>query len=266
MRLGRAHFASLCSRWAILALGVASFAAPAAQILKISPSRKLFAIGDVATSPWHTNDAACVERDAANRVCGQVIKVMSRGLIFSASTANHDFSAGETVTLRKPGGSRRLASTSESYAEAPSRGSSGISNDLVIGANLLQPYLRYEHSLGRHFSIGLMPIYLDYSASAGTLSGFGGYATLSYYFSQAFRGFWIMGGVGYYEFTATLSSTSETGSTPGVLGGLGYRWLLRSGLNVSLGIGAQYLANPQTPSLQFTSLFPAAMLDLGYAF
>jgi hypothetical protein len=209
-----------------------------------------------------------VERDAANRVCGQVIKVMSRGLIFSAASAKHDLSAGETVTLRRGGGgsSRRVASTEESYTEAPSRSRGEISNDFVVGANLLQPFLRYEHSLGRNFSIGLMPIYLDYSADSGTLNGFGGYLTLSYYFSQAFRGFWLMAGGGFYKFTASLSSTSESGSTPGVLAALGYRWLLRSGLNVSLGVGMQYLANPQTPSLQFTSLFPAAMLDIGYAF
>lgn len=253
-----------------------------AQVLKIAASRKMMAITGVNPGAWAVNDSACIERDVANRVCGQVVKVLPRGVIMAVSTANHDLRTGDNVALRKSGGStgvttRSVASPSYEPTNTTSygarRGNTGRRNDVTLGVELIQPTVHYQRALGEHFSIGLMPIYMSFSSVDGTLKGFGGILTFNYYSKQPFKGWWFLLGAGYYSFSATLNgtsltaATSESGSTISVLGHFGYRFLFgNSGWNLGLGGGVQYLANPQTASLQFSSILPAAALDIGYAF
>lgn len=264
-------------QWWGLALALGCTAAPAAQILKIAGSRKMMAITGVNPSSWSVNDGACIERDAANRVCGQVVKILPRGLIFSASTANHDFQAGENVTLRRGGrsvASQEYESTNSTVANSRRTSISGLrKNDVSIGVEFIQPTVHYQRAFGNHFALGIMPTYMDFSSLDGTLGGIGAHLTFSYYSKQPFKGWWFMAGLGYYSFTATLNATtttaatSETGSTLSVISGIGYRWLFgRSGWNLGLAGGVQYLANPQTTSLQFSSVLPALTVDVGYAF
>jgi len=262
--------------WLLVWLAGMSSGAFGAQILKIAASRKMMAIGGVNPSSFSVNDALCVERDAANRVCGQVVKVLAKGIIFSAANANHGLQQGDRVTLRRNGrsvASQEYDPTMSSTASTRRGGYVGRRNDVSAGVEFIQPMMIYQRMLGSHFAIGLMPIYMDFSSLDGSLSGIGGHLMLNYYSKSPFKGWWLFGGVGYYSFTATLNATqnnpttTEKGSTISALVGGGYRFVFgSSGWNLGLGAGVQYLANPQTTSLQFSSILPAASVDVGYAF
>ena len=58
----------------------------------------------------------------------------------------------------------------------------------------------------------------------------------------------------------------KSASSLAAIGGVGYRWLFGSGLNLGILGGGQYLMTSQTESLTFSSFRPAVMAQLGYCF
>jgi hypothetical protein len=251
----------------------------ATRVQKMSPKRTLALVDDVDTSAIKVNDVICLNRPMKTQVCGLVIQIKDRTLVFSPADKKHNLEIGDEVTVQTS--SRRFASKDNDP--------SGITMDtlgararrlrdshlLIVGTNLIQPVVRFEQGISKRLSLGIMPSFLYFPVSdelgaTGAVTGWGIVGTASYYFKRPYRGMYAMAGVGFSYITATLGTDSGNTATLTALGTLGYRWNLGPTFNLGIAGGVQYFSNQNTATTSLTisipSIFPAAFAELGISF
>lgn len=180
----------------------------------------------------------------------------------------------ETVAVAPPP-AREIAAipapTPASVARVPSEPSDRAWL-IAAGTDLLYPALDLEHAIGRNVALGLLPVYVRGKGGSGTLSGFGGLLTASWYPTRAFDGFWLLAGAGAQRFTATVPASGGTFlrddvTAPAFLGAVGWRWTTSGGLSASIAGGSRFvIAAPVLKSqIGFSQVQPTVILQLGFA-
>lgn len=166
--------------------------------------------------------------------------------------------------------SRGLASTDEaSFLKFREENkTTGHLSNVSAGMNYVFPNFQYHQAVSDHSATGVMPIYLSGPAGDGALSGFGAFFNYHYYSNKPFDGYWLQAGLGLYALKATKGALSGNGLSFAGSVAVGKRWLWKDGLNFGFAVGLQKLlnSNPGSVPLNFSGIYPALVMDLGYAF
>jgi len=246
-----------------------SVTAFSAEVIAVSSGRKSVAISPEPGSPWVAKDRVCVMQNQTDVVCGSVLKTTVKGAIVSLDTLYEGLSIGDQVRKVANNNRRLTAETIETFAQVPRR-NFDLTAGLGAGLSFFYPMLHFQVALGKHFSLGVQPLY--YKASGGTISisAVGAMLTGNYYGNPYFRGFWICAGLGMNSISvedATLVLSEKSSSLLGVLTA-GWRARWGSGWNAGIAGGIQYLADPNFSSVVLSSsgIQPLLTLDFGFNF
>ncbi len=140
-------------------------------------------------------------------------------------------------------------------------------SNLSVGVSYIFPMFHFQHRLSDTFSLGIQSVLVDYLTPVGNkLRGYDGRLTVNYYQQSLYEGLWIQGAFGIALLSATNNVDTESLTLPTSSVLLGWRWKWESGLNFGFGAGAQYIFNAKTQNfnLDFSGVWPALTLDLGF--
>ena len=266
----RTHHRLILAAVAVVCLAT-SVDALAAQVLAIGKNKKSVAVDHDPGHQWVSGDRVCVVQVKVSVVCGKVKKTTTKGAIVALDTTYENISVGDTVSYapgyRKP--AAELLESTKAFS-ASDRKVFSITVGLDVGPSFFFPLVHIQVSPIRQFSIGFQPLYFKGSSVDGSVSALGGYGTLNYYLRSDFRGLWFQGGAGAFMMDAKSTLFGDQSKT--VLAGIftvGYRggWE-RSGLNVGIAAGVQYLQDPGFDSIiiKASGVNPLLMVDAGFIF
>lgn len=134
-----------------------------------------------------------------------------------------------------------------------------------------------DFAITKHITVGPTASYFSASMLGTSLSGFGIGARANIYLSgDAISSGWLVGpSVGYSSFG--VSAPGLSGSTGGFYVGAvaGYQWVWKNGLNLDVGLGANYYSQGGSITAQdgstvldvpfFHGITPTAEVSLGFA-
>lgn len=168
-------------------------------------------------------------------------------------------------------GERRPAAkllTSYDKVEGVSNPDWNLSLGISAGFSFFFPMIHFQRRVSPYLSFGLMPLYFSTSGGSSKIGAVGGMVTFNYYGNEYFRGFWGQLGVGAYRFNATTATTEQSATSLSLLGTVGWRGYWDLGLNVGVGAGVQYVANPGFSGVTLNSVDfqPVFVLDVGISF
>jgi hypothetical protein len=246
-------------------------AAHGAQVLAVGKNKRSVAVDHDPGHQWVAGDRVCVVQAKVSVVCGNVRKTTAKGAIVALDTTYENISVGDTVAyapgFRKP--AAELLDSAEKIAPRERKIFSATAG-MNVGPSFFFPLVHLQISPVRNFSIGFQPLYFRGSSVDGSVSAFGGYGTLNYYFRSDYSGLWLQGGAGAFSMNAQSTLFGDQSKT--VLAGiftLGYRggWE-RSGLNLGIAAGIQYLQDPNFNSIiiRAQGVNPVLMVDVGFVF
>jgi len=253
--------------------GMLSLSAPAAEILLVAQDGRNIAITHEDSRKWNVDETACVMRSGKQISCGKITKVSHKGAIVELDHAPEDLMVGETVQPR----SNLRSPAAQITTERVYGGESylfDISGGLALNYNFFYPLLHVQIALSPNVALGIEPIFYKAASATTALSGLGGYATLNIYSQNYFRGFWVQLAGGMLQLNAettdaTLTIPTDTAKTMIGMVTLGWRGYWDLGLNVGIGLGAQYIAQPEFQVLQVdqhTPIQPIMVMDVGFNF
>ena len=141
---------------------------------------------------------------------------------------------------------------------------------LTLGMNYVFPTFQYQQAITKKWGLGIMPTYMNYALTEGSLKGLGTFFTYNRYGTSPFNGFWWQFSIGIYNLTATyMNQPGSSLYAPAVLGTVGWRFSWKERMNFGFGLGSQYLLtskNPGGTGLVFNGIIPALVFDAGLAF
>jgi hypothetical protein len=257
------------SWWLVLALLAGVQSAQAARILKVGNAQEYLITSNEGT--WRVNDMVCAFDTSKEVACGIVAQKTSDKLGIKLTSVQGNLRAGQWVTLRKD--SRTPASveggTSEAVLPKNPNNFFDVSLGLQAGFNYFYPVLHVQWALNDALSLGLMPVYFNCNLTDSSVSGFGGFVTLNYYYTHfPFRGFFVQGGVGFYSLSVNYVGGSEQMSPLATELSLQWRGKAYWGmpLDIGVGVGGQYLFPTNAPvSIGFSGILPMFTAYLGFS-
>jgi hypothetical protein len=240
------------------------------QVLSVDEHHKQVDVSYDPKMRWAPNDGLCIFDSNRSSICGTVTVATKDTLKIEINDGEVRFQRGAWVVLRKL--SRPLASlnSSELLEQSEERKTHDVALGVATGFNYFFPTLQLQQALNKDFSIGIMPLYVNYSTDGSSVTAFGGFATASYYYTHfPFRGFYGQIGAGFYSINATVGSSSESHGQPAFLGTLNWRgrasWEL--GLDIGVSLGLQYVVPvARTLTNDFSGVLPLLMVSLGLPF
>lgn len=122
----------------------------------------------------------------------------------------------------------------------------------------------YEFRLSDKISLGPMAAFTTRSSGGQSATGFGLGANMTVYLNETFKDSWFVAPYLLFAY-ASNSGSSATGISIGT--DVGYWWYWANGINLSFGLGAQYISLDYT-SLGLTSIsgvLPSLKFTLGFA-
>jgi len=253
-----------------LAALVASHA-NAASIIKYDPSRRMIFLREVNTSSVMLEEPVCIYAGTTLMGCGRVSAISSSAASVSMDEMKMQPYAGTEVSMKS---SRRspssTADVSETFNKNQASKTLGLALGITAGTKYFYPNAHIQLVVSRDWTVGLMPMFANYSANSNSVSGYGGYLTVSYYHTHsALRGLEFEGGIGYFSIKGVAGAIEETGSGLGGKATVGWRGKALWDLGLDLGVagGLQYL-NIQTATLEtsFNGLLPMITAYVGYSF
>ncbi len=259
--------------------------AQAAEVMAIGNNKKSLAITHDGERRWQPDDRVCVVQGNIDVVCGKVLKSTVKGAIVKLDTLFEAIQVGDPVRLltaastpaaqgvvgeRKPA-TQLLDSVEKDRQAGLHRFNLGAG--LSAGFSYLIPLLNLQWSPFRKVAIGLMPFYFKGSGNGATIQGFGGYASVSYYGQGHFRGLWIQGGGGIFNFSATdATGFEEKVNSPAGFLTVGYRGYYEAGLNIGIAAGGLFVTKPEfsvasgITDVKPSGIQPLLIVDIGYSF
>lgn len=260
---------------------VASVPAHAGQVLKTAGKKALVSIG--SGDDWGPDDSVCFYRGAKKLGCGTVLRIVKEKALVSVGGVK--LTKGDRVEgMGRPRETRRerpreseretaAADVGESYGSANNRRfGKPIKFDLTAGMNaslnLFYPTIGFQYSILPYLSLGLRPSFFRLRSETSTLVSYGGIFTVNYYRDHHFKGLWGQLGAGAFLYNISQGSLSESPTTFVGLATIGWRLRFKSGLNIGIAGGVQYIGSPQSAlvAIEFDGARPIAILDAGFAF
>ncbi len=243
-------------------------------MLEVGANPRQVAISQSAdTRSFVPRDYLCVWHRDEEIACGVVIEVLPKGAVLRLDYAKERIRQGDRVYFA---GSRypAFASRAEEAVieeEAVSRPwKRKYPFDLSVGYLVTQPFtfpqLHFQGMVATHWAVGIAGQSIAQNNAFLSAKGYGALLTVNYYGSRYYRGFWLQTSAGLL-FLKNFANTGSTTTAPFALGTLGVRFGLWRGINIGLGVGGQYLPNPNS-SLTFSAR-PFQFLgtgDIGFNF
>jgi len=267
------------SRIFILMGMIVSASLHAAEVLRVGKDSTNIAISHDAVRQWNPQDRVCILQRAREVACGVVVKSTSKGAIVRLDQPNYDVTAGDKVMSKfTPGGVTGVPSAPKTQG-APLLNSVSDSADsevhlfnvtggVNVGTSFFYPVLGFQMAVYPTISVGVTGFFLTASQDPVYLTAFGGYATVSYYSQEYFRGLWVQGGIGVTAFSITGGLEDESAAALTGLVTAGWRGYWDLGLNIGAGVGLQYMFDPEFTTIEATStgIKPMITVDIGFNF
>jgi hypothetical protein len=240
------------------------------QVLSVDEKNRAVEVSYDPKMRWAPNDSLCIFNSNRSSLCGIVKVATQDSLTIGINDGEVNVQRGSWVVLRKL--TRPLASlnSTELLEQSEERRTHDIALGIATGFNYFFPTLHFQQAINKDFSVGLMPLYVNYSSDGSSVSAWGGFATASYYYTHfPFRGFYGTVGAGFYSISASVGNSSESHTQGAFLGTMNWRgrasWEL--GLDIGVSLGLQYVL-PVTRTLtnDFSGLLPLLMVSLGFPF
>jgi hypothetical protein len=150
-----------------------------------------------------------------------------------------------------------------------------VTGGLTAGTRFFFPTAQIQRTLTPNYAIGFSPTYGRSSFGPDTVSALGLMLTGSYYGSEYYRGLWIQASTGVYFFSHSVDDPNLPNGGPAqsatsfaFAATAGWRGYWDFGLNVGVGAGFQFIADPNFTGvdLHFTGVQPLLLVDIGFNF
>lgn len=231
----------------------------ASQVIESSSNQSKVFISNKTECPWLVREEACVFQKERKVACGRVSQVNENGALLDLDFKTESIEKGHTVKPEKRLLDIRLID--------PPLKDRMISGALAFGTNYYFPFLSLELHLIRQYSIGLTPLFLNFSSSGIQLKAYGTYLTFNYSREPPMRNLWVRGGVGFYLIKPVSGTTAESYSSLATLLTVGWRERWGKMFDVGASVGVQYVLNKaKSLSLEYYGLLPIVTFDIGYRF
>lgn len=251
-------------------IGSTAFADDKVQVLSVDQHNKLVTVTYDPKMRWAPRDSLCLFTQQKTTVCGTISTASQNELQIQAKDGEINFERGAWVTLRRLNRSNASLSSTELIEQQTDSKTHDIAIGIATGFNYFFPTLHLQQAVDKNISIGLMPLFVDYSVDTSNVTAWGAFATVSYYYTHfPFRGFYGTLGGGFYDIHASVGSSSESHTQGAAQATISWRgrasWEL--GLDIGVSAGVQYVFPVQrTLTTDFSGLLPLLMVSLGYPF
>lgn len=239
----------------------------AAVVLKATSSGKFVAITQDTPNPWVQGDRVCLQQKGAPTTCGSVVKAAAKGAVVRLD------SPAESI----PPGTQVKRANTELPQEAPASDTSAkpqsdptllnLTAGVDVGTNFFIPTFGLHFAFSRHFALATKFNFFSYTASPYSLSSLSTLLAFNYYSHDYFKGFWVQlaGGLNFFKLTG---GTPQSPEALQLLGTVGWRFKWPFGLNIGVGVGGQYIADPNFKVVTVNGLgfAPVGEIDLGLCF
>lgn len=226
-----------------------------------------FVLLDVSPSELVTQgEDVCFEEKGRPFLYGKVAKIAGRKVAIRINPEDDKkaLKVGQFFSLRSVSRSLSAVSAVLSSARSEARADRAQEKRMNLsvggngGLNYIYPMAHFEVLLEERFTIGAMPLFFLQRGSLSQVTGFGAFATLSYYFTKQYEGFGAVIGPGVYSLTLVYDTSIEEARLLAAMGQLQYRYRFPdSDWFIGASAGAQYIiANTTQISLSFQGLLP----------
>jgi len=254
------------------------------MVTQVLPGQHAVVISHAKVGGWAVDDKVCITRAGTKLGCGTVIQSGAKQATLKFSEPVKGLKVGDVAVvdedLSRSVASEEDADTGEKIKKEKEIVATEIKTPtrppmyrhVMLGANssfsTTTYHINFQGYISEHVTLGISPGIFKVVDGTFSVTTFGTVFTANYYSEGPFRGLWAQFATGFYAFQAASGSITETTFSPALLGTVGWRndWAL--GLNVGIGLGAQYITNPQRSSVTFpfNALQPILVTDIGFAF
>lgn len=281
---------ALCSRGLALAAALPFLlchSVRAGEVLKTAGKKVLVGVG--SGDDWSVDDSVCFYRGSKKIGCGTVVKMAKAKALVevgSLKLSKGDRAEGTRASSAKTTSKRKIKEeepedratasaeeAGESYGSASNRRFDkplkfDLTGGLNASLNLFYPTLTFQLGLSPSIALGLRPAFFRLRSETSTLSAYGAMLTVNYYRDHHFKGLWGQAGIGAYFYSITQGASSESPKTLVGLATIGWRLRFKTGLNIGIAGGVQYIGSPNSTlvAVEFDGIRPIAVLDAGFAF
>lgn len=274
------------------------------EVISVDNKNRTLKITHDNKQPWTVDDSVCITKDGKDVACGIVTQTdqeLATVLLTSQTEEVNQETASDaegnyvqltfSFPLPEKGNSVRLVDKSPSFGirEISSQlksnhefGGEKLNNkvydyikangpfnpegNITAGFNLLFPTVEYQQTISEHSAIGVMPIFMSYSVSDGSVKGTGCFINYHYYSEGTLLGYWGRFGLGVYGLNYKYGRKEDSNVTPAVSAIFGKRLFKNDHLNFGFGAGAQYIYPTTQTGLAFNGFIPSLVVDIGFAF
>lgn len=243
-----------------------------ADVVDVDKEQKQVIIENDPIGTWKKEDQVCVVRGAEKLGCGLIKGFSDRGAHLVIMGEAKPIQRGDSTYLLK-GPHRNLASVESgvigiAYEQEVPVKRFNLQAGVHLSLDTEFPLVEFDYAVTNHVVLGISPTYITHTPAnnVGKLTAYGASLTTSYYLHGAYQGPWAQAGVGYFSYTATDSTGSDSSTSPALTALIGWRerWAAKS--NIGLGLGARYMPHltGRVTSVKFQEIYPIAVLTVGY--
>lgn len=274
------------------------------EVISINHKDRTLKITHDNSSPWSIDDSVCVTQDQKDVACGIVVATDPELATVQITSQNEDINTenasdsegnyvqltfhfpepqkGDSVRLvdKSPsGGIRDIASALKSnqefggdklntkvYDHLKANAPFLPESNLTAGFNFIFPTIEYQQTISAHSAIGVMPIFMNYSVSDGSLKGTGCFINYHFYSEGSLLGYWGKAGLGIYGLNYSYAGKEDSNVSPAISVMVGKRLFKNDHLNFGFGAGGQYVFASTNTGLDFNGFIPSLVIDVGFAF
>lgn len=256
---------------------MAALPALAADVLKVmTDPTEIEVTQSRDTHTFLPKDYLCVWRGDEEIACGIVKEILPKSAVIKLDFQKRNVKSGDKVYFA---GNRYPAVAARSDNSIIEMDTSGkyrrrkypfeLSVGYIGSTNYQFPFAHFQGMVATSWAVGLQSQLATKRIAAGQLKVTSGILTVNYYGSSYFRGLWLQAGagMGYLQIDKTAGG-NESGTALVGVGTLGGRFGLFGGVNLGVGVGAQYLSQPSTLSvtLDFPTWQAVGTIDIGINF
>ena len=217
---------------------------------------------------WSLDDRVCVSRDKEKIACGLVVQTTARAAKVKLNFQTRVIKTGDLVLSD---GSDRFPASIDSTSVATVDPTASTYNILLgVKQNLVAaiPFVHIQIISNSHLSLGVQidKVSIKIPDSTNIVSAMGASFNANIYGDGPFRGFWFQAGTGFHILPSASTGIATTSYAPSFIGLVGWRNQWALGLNIGIGIGAQYFLLPAgiTPEFSFSAAQPLLSMDIGF--
>lgn len=241
----------------------------ASTVIAVGKNHKSIALThDTRGGKWAIDDRVCVIQSRKPVVCGTVRKSSASGALAVLDTTFDNIAPGDEI--QRQAGTRSVAASLIETSTAPGRRSRrfSLTAGVDVGTTFFFPMIHAQLWIIPELAVGLRPSFFTGSAPQGSVTAFGGSATVSYYSRGYYRGLWLQGAGGLFVVSADPSmGMRENATAPTTFATVGYRGVWK-GINMGFGTGVFYMSESNIAMLKVRAggVHPLFVADAGYVF